>query len=291
MTLGIEFAGEIVSSTSNEYKKGDRVMGMILPFRVRHGCWAQYVSVSPKNIAKVPANWSKEQAAAFPMSSLVAQAACDCVEEASKQRVGVVGASGGIGSILVTLLASKGAHVVGVCSERNKDLVLSCGAKEVATRESGGLATYRSEGNKLPLDYVLDCVGGDAVEEDASKALRKGGHFITVVGSGEGTFGDLDGASAGVGRGAKIAAKTLKAKMSGAYSYTLASMSPFGIGTNMASIAAVVDESTDNKGPLLPTKTIPVNDMIAVRSAMDSVAKHESSGRIILDFTVLDDEE
>jgi NADPH:quinone reductase-like Zn-dependent oxidoreductase len=184
-------------------------------------------------------------------------------------------------------LASKGAHVVGVCSERNADFVRSCGAKEVCTRESGGLATYRGETNdKLPLDYVLDCVGGDAVEEQASKALRRLGHFVTVVGPGEGSFGDSD-SSAGIGRGAAIAARTLKSKFGGAYSYTLASMSPFGLGKKIANIAEVINKSTSDKGPALMTRTVPANDMIAVRSALDSVAKHESGGRVILDFSVL----
>lgn len=291
VTLGIEFTGQVMSSTNKAYKQGDAVMGLMTPIRVRHGCWAQYVTVSSKNVALVPKEWTREQAAAFPMSCLVAQAAADCIQDASQQRVAVVGASGGIGSILVRLLAARGAHVVGVCSERNAEFVKSCGVKEVCTRESGGLATYcthQESADNMPLDYVLDCVGGDVVQEQASKALRRGGHFVSVVGPGQ-SFGDSD-SSAGVGRGAAIAAKTLKAKLRGTYSYTLASMSPFGMGEKIASIAREIDKSTNGKGPTLRTRTVPANDMIAVRSALDSVAKHESNGRVILDFSVLSDE-
>jgi len=286
VTLGIEFAGEVVETTSSnddKFKVGDRVMGLQVPLRVRHGCWAEYVAVKESEITRIPERWSYAQAAAFPMSSLVAQAAADCVKEPKKQRVAVVGASGGIGSILVRLLVSKGATVVAVCSERSADFVKSCGAHEIAFRESGGLANYKGD---EPLDYVLDCVGGDKVEQDAAKALKsRGGHFVTVVGPGEGAFGDADG-TVGVMRGAKIAAKTLYGRLFGSYSYTLASMGIFGMPTKMDEVVSAISNGGEGEGPTLISKTVPANDLPSVRSALEGLAKHQVSGRIVLDFSV-----
>lgn len=291
VTLGIEFAGEVVqappSSSSSEFKVGDRVMGLQIPLRVRHGCWAECVAVRASHVTRIPEGWSDAQAAAFPMSSLVARAAADCVVLTKKQqqqrRVAVVGASGGIGSILVRLLASKGVDVVAVCSDRNSDFVRSCGAKEVASRESGGLGGYKGE----PLDYVLDCVGGDAVEEDAAKALKHRGHFVTVVGPG-GSFGEVGDGSVGVMRGAQIAFKTLSGHLFGSYSYTIASMSIFGIAQKMKEVATALSDDC-SEGPAMVSKTVPANDLSAVRAALDALAKHETSGRVVLDFSVFND--
>ena len=204
-----------------------------------------------------------------------------------------MGASGCIGSLVTMLLAHQGAHVVAVCSEENANFCKSIGASHVATRESGGLACYRAndEGrtDKRPLDFVIDCVGGNRVEQDASKALKKqGGHFITTVGHGPEPFGGAE-TSGGLGRGAVMAAKALRARLVGDYSYTLVSASPFNVATKLTSVANQVNQYTNGKGPPMKTKTVAVNDMIAVREALDSVAKHASGGRVIMDFTVFDE--
>jgi NADPH:quinone reductase-like Zn-dependent oxidoreductase len=299
---GIDFVGRVAddaaAASCKDFKAGDVVMGCLPPVRVRHGTWAQYLVISPNNITKVPTNWTRSQAAAFGMSALVAHAAIQIVfpENTTTTRkqvlVGVVGASGCIGSLIVMLLAHKGAHVVAVCSEENSTFCKEqLGASHVATRESGGLACYRAndEGrnDKRPLDYVIDCVGGNRVEQDAAKALKKGGHFITTVGHGPEPFGE--GASGGIGRGAVMAAKALRSRMVGDYSYTLVSASPFGIASKLENMANQVNQCTDGKGPPMRTNTVAANDMIAVREALDSVAKHTSGGRVILDFSVFDE--
>jgi NADPH:quinone reductase-like Zn-dependent oxidoreductase len=299
---GIDFVGRVAAAAAaascQDFKEGDVVMGCLPPVRVRHGTWAQYLVISPNNITKVPTNWTGSQAAAFGMSALVAHAAIQIVfpENTTTTRkqvlVGVVGASGCIGSLIVMLLAHKGARVVAVCSEENSKFCKEqLGASHVATRESGGLACYRAndEGrtDKRPLDYVIDCVGGNRVEQDAAKALKKGGHFITTVGHGPEPFGE--GASGGIGRGAVMAAKALRSRMVGDYSYTLVSASPFGIASKLENMANQVNQCTDGKGPPMRTKTVAANDMIAVRETLDSVAKHTSGGRVILDFSVFDE--
>ena len=191
------------------------------------------------------------------------------------------------------LLAHKGAHVVAVCSKENVDFCQNIGANHVATRESGGLACYRANddgrtADKRPLDYVIDCVGGNRVEQNAAKALKKGGHFITTVGHGPEPFGGAE-TSGGIGRGAVLAAKALRSRLVGEYSYTLVSASPFHIATKLTSVANQVNEYTNGKGPPMKTKIVPANDMIAVREALESVAQHSSGGRVILDFTVLNE--
>ena len=162
----------------------------------------------------------------------------------------------------------------------------------MATRESGGLACYRVQDDgrtdKRPLDFVIDCVGGNRVEQDASKALKKGGTFLTTVGHGPEPFGGAE-TSGGIGRGAVLAAKALRSRLVGDYSFTLVSASPFHIADKLNSVANQVNEYTNGKGPPMKTKTVAANDMIAVREALESVANHSSGARVIMDFTVLND--
>ena len=129
---GIDFVGRVAAAAAascKDFKEGDVVMGCLPPVRVRHGTWAQYLLISPNNITKVPTNWTRSQAAAFGMSALVAHAVIQIVfpENTTTTRkqvlVGVVGASGCIGSLIVMLLAHKGAHVVAVCSEENSNVL------------------------------------------------------------------------------------------------------------------------------------------------------------------------
>ena len=78
---GIDFTGIVstCSSSNDKFQQGDVVMGCLLPLRVRHGGWAQYLDISSNNIIKVPSGWTRPQAAAFSMSALVAHAAVQIV--------------------------------------------------------------------------------------------------------------------------------------------------------------------------------------------------------------------
>ena len=83
--------------------------------------------------------------------------------------------------------------MIGVCSATSAPAVLSNGAVAVLDRNQGGLS---SKPPGVKLEVIIDCVGGQAVEDASREALGHKGHFVTVAGPGDGTFGaNIDSAS------------------------------------------------------------------------------------------------
>ena len=75
-------------------------------------------------------------------------------------KVLINGAAGGVGTFAVQLARHLGAHVTGVCSTRNIDMVRSLGADEVIdyTRDDFSRGEQR-------YDVILDCVGNHSFSE------------------------------------------------------------------------------------------------------------------------------
>lgn len=174
---GSDVAGEVeaVGSRVQRFRPGDAVFG-----EVDTGGFAERISVPEAALAAKPANLSFEQAAAVPMAAVTAlQALRDRGRVEVGQRVLVNGASGGIGTFAVQIARSFGAHVTGVCSGRNVDLVRSLGADEVLdyTVDDVWSGARRFE-------LVLDMVG-DRPLSTVRRALEPRGTLV-VVGSGRG---------------------------------------------------------------------------------------------------------
>jgi NADPH:quinone reductase-like Zn-dependent oxidoreductase len=102
------------------------------------------------------------------------------------QQVLVNGASGGVGTFAVQIAKSYGAHVTGVCSTRNVQLVRSIGADHVIdyTREN-------FTDNARRYDVVFDLVGNRSLTE-CRRALTPTGTLI-LSGGGVSKGGSLLG--------------------------------------------------------------------------------------------------
>jgi NADPH:quinone reductase-like Zn-dependent oxidoreductase len=80
----------------------------------------------------MPEGLTAVEAASLPLVSLTAlQALRDSAGLRPEQRVLVNGASGGVGTAAVQIARALGAHVTGVCSAKNRDLVRELGAERV----------------------------------------------------------------------------------------------------------------------------------------------------------------
>ena len=59
-------------------------------------------------------------------------------------------------------------------------------------------------------DVIIDCVGGQDIEDASRQALGNRGHFVTIMGPGSGAFGDGgDGAKEQMVQGMKIASRSV----------------------------------------------------------------------------------
>ena len=125
---GRDVAGEIeaVGNNVTKFKPGDQVFGIC------GGAFAEYACAMETALVMKPPNVTFEQAAAVPLAGLTAlQGLRDAGKIQPGQNVLINGASGGIGTFAVQIAKSFGAHVTGVCSTWNVEMVRSIGAERV----------------------------------------------------------------------------------------------------------------------------------------------------------------
>jgi NADPH:quinone reductase-like Zn-dependent oxidoreductase len=178
---GTDVAGTVlaIGSAVTRFQPGDEVFGSA------DGSYAGYAAAAEDELATRPANLSWEQAAAAPMAGLVAMQAMRGIRKG--HNVLINGASGGIGTFAVQIAKALGAHVTGVCSTRNVELVRSLGADEVIDYTQ---ADFTESGQRY--DLILDNVSNHSLS-DLRRALAPIG---TLIPNG-GNFGNRWFAGAG----------------------------------------------------------------------------------------------
>jgi len=177
--LGIEFAGRIesVGKTVTRFREGDEVFGAT---GFKFGAHAEYVCVPADGVIEMkPANMTLEEAAAVFFGAVSALHFLRKAGIRAGQKVLVYGASGSVGVFAVQLAKHFGAHVTGVCSTRNVELVRSLGADEVVdyTKED-----FSRAGRVY--DIVCDTVGKSGFSRSL-KSLVRGGAYVLIGYSGQ----------------------------------------------------------------------------------------------------------
>jgi len=177
---GVDVAGTVEKTGPGVtgFKPGDDVLGFTMPGSGR-GAWAEYCCLKENLALHKPSGYSFAEAAACAIGGKTAASAVTCARPARGEQAAVLGASGGIGSIVVQILARQGVQVTGICSGANRELVLSLGAGEVIDYTKGDFAAQLSGGQ---MDVVIDCVGGRDSEAQALRILKTSGRFVTLCG-------------------------------------------------------------------------------------------------------------
>lgn len=175
--LGFEVAG-IVDEVGNKverFKKGDSVFASC---GFRFGGYAEYKCLRDNDLVELkPSNMTFEEAATVPIGALTALQFLRQAGVKPGHNVLIYGASGSLGTFGVQIAKYFGADVTGVCSTRNKDLVLSLGADRIVD--------YTAEDfRNLPLkfDVVFDAVGKIS-RSQCKKIMKPGAAYVTVKGS------------------------------------------------------------------------------------------------------------
>jgi NADPH:quinone reductase-like Zn-dependent oxidoreductase len=176
---GWDLAGrvEAVGSAVTGLQPGDEVMG------IAEGSFAELAIARPDKLVPKPARISMEQAAAVPVSGVTAlQALRDNAGVRPGQKVLIIGAAGGVGSLAVQLAGAFGAEVTGVCSTTKMDLVRSIGADHVIdyTREDF------TDGQRR-WDVIVDTAGRRPLSQ-LRRALTSKGTLVIVGGDGGGPW-------------------------------------------------------------------------------------------------------
>jgi len=172
--LGMEFAGtvESVGKAVIRFAAGDQVFG------ATRGTHAEYACVSEDSaVALKPVNMTLEEAAAVMFGGISALHFLREAKIRAAQKVLIYGASGSLGTFAVQLAKHFGAHVTGVSSTANLDLVKSLGADEVVdyTRED-----FSRAGRVY--DIVFDTVGKSGFSR-SMRSLKRGGVYARAAGA------------------------------------------------------------------------------------------------------------
>jgi alcohol dehydrogenase len=178
-TPGIDAAGVIVESTDSGFAEGDEVIviGYDLGMNTAGG-YGQYIRVPANWAVKMPAGLDAREAMIIGTAGFTAALCVDKIEQMGAQPsdgpVVVTGATGGVGSVAVALLAKLGYDVVASSGKAEKDDYLkSLGAGSVISRAD------LSEENKRPMAaetwaHGIDTVGGEILS-NVIKGLKYSG--------------------------------------------------------------------------------------------------------------------
>jgi NADPH:quinone reductase-like Zn-dependent oxidoreductase len=177
--LGWDVAGtvEAVGSNVTDIQPGDEVMG------TTKGSFAELAIAKADDLVPKPAKLSFEEAGALPISGITAlRAVRDMGNVQPGQKVLVIGAAGGVGSLVVQVAKAYGAKVTAVSSTSKEDLVRSLGADDVIdyTREDF------TDGSRR-WDVIIDTAGRRPLTQ-LRRALTRKGTLVIVGGDGGGRW-------------------------------------------------------------------------------------------------------
>ncbi len=181
---GVDLAGRVTASTDSRFKPGDEILATSYDIGVaHHGGYAEMARLPAEWVVKLPAGLSRHDAMALGTAGFTAGIAVVRMEHnglaPDKGPVIVSGATGGVGSIAIEILAKRGYHVVALTGkEAEADYLKGLGAKEVLLRQSLDLAKIKPLGKETWAGAV-DNLGGDVLAWMAS-TMQIGGTLASI---------------------------------------------------------------------------------------------------------------
>jgi len=188
MVPGIDFSGVVETSASDAWRAGDRVL--LNGWGVGEGHWgglAQKARVNPAWLQRLPERFTAQQAMAIGTAGYTAAL---CVEALVRQgltadrgEVLVTGASGGVGSVAIALLARAGFNVVASTGKASEsDYLKSLGAGQVMDRNE--LSQPGKPMQKERWAAVVDSVGSHTLANACAQTRYRG--LIAACGLAQG---------------------------------------------------------------------------------------------------------
>jgi NADPH:quinone reductase-like Zn-dependent oxidoreductase len=187
--LGTDFAGTVtdVGDGVTQYQVGDEVFGQALPRGLRAASSSVRPSISTGALAQFavfeadtlllahrPASVPVERAAALAIAGMTARALMKMAQMRTGEKALVIGATGGSGTSLVSLLAANGVRVIATAGSPEKSQLMQ------------RLGAERTVGHD-PAEYPrgVDVVFNMALFEDridkAAQSLRSGGKLLSIM--------------------------------------------------------------------------------------------------------------
>jgi len=188
---GIDFAGKVVESEDDKFKKDDDVI--LTGFRVGEayfGGFSQFARVDSNFLIKTPKEIDNHKAMMLGTAGFTSLLCAFAVKAKEELLLGekvkdvlVTGATGGVGSIAVMILSKMGYDVHAVTGKKDKnDYLKNLGAKNIIDRKE-----FEGESKLLEKgvwDGVVDTVGGSSLTKIF--AQTKPGGIVAACGNAGG---------------------------------------------------------------------------------------------------------
>jgi putative YhdH/YhfP family quinone oxidoreductase len=176
MVAGIDGAGIVEESRHPLWKAGDRVILNGWGVGENHwGCLAQKARVKGDWLVRLPAAMTSRQAMAIGTAGYTAMLSVMDLERlgATKGEALVTGATGGVGSIAVALLAKRGYRVTASTGKTAQaDYLRALGAAEIIDRKA--LSEPGKPLQKERWSAVVDCVGSHTLANACAQTVSEG---------------------------------------------------------------------------------------------------------------------
>lgn len=178
-TPGIDAAGVVLESSDSAFAVGDEVVvfGYDLGMNTSGG-YGQHIRVPAAWVLKKPAGISAAEAMAWGTAGFTAALSVQKLERAGispdRGPVLVTGATGGVGSVAVSLLFKLGYSVVALSGKADKnDWLESLGAKRIVNRDD--VLSLKGKAMAKPVyQAAVDTVGGDMVSAILPQLMPEG---------------------------------------------------------------------------------------------------------------------
>lgn len=179
MTIGIDLAGTVTASSDAGFQPGDAVLAFGHAIGTGHaGGFAERARLPADWVIALPAGLTTEEAMVYGTAGFTAAMSVHALEQGGvRPEAGpiiVPGATGGVGSTAVAMLAKLGYEVVASTGKADQhDWLKSLGAREVLSREEVAAESKR------PLESerwagAVDAVGGSTTA-GILRATKRGG--------------------------------------------------------------------------------------------------------------------
>ena len=164
---GVDVAGVVASSSDARFKPGDAVIVTGYGMGVDHdGGFAEYVRVPADWVVPLPQGLTLFETMAIGTAGFAAALSIHRLEQNDLRpengKVIVTGATGGVASLAIQMLAQLGYHVVALTGKDSEhDYLKSLGATEILPRKKLVMGTRPLE--KAQWAGALDAVGGETL--------------------------------------------------------------------------------------------------------------------------------
>jgi len=184
-TPGIDACGVVEESSSAAFKPGDKVIVTSYDLGMNtSGGFGQYIRTPAEWVVKLPRNLSLKESMIYGTAGFTAGLSVykmTCTVKPDHGEILVTGASGGVGSIALSILVKCGYEVVVVSGKtKERQFLTDLGAKEIISRQDAADVSGRPL-LKGRWAGVIDTVGGDILAT-AIKSVKQIG-TVTCCGN------------------------------------------------------------------------------------------------------------